>query len=352
MRNDRERLHSSDIDLLELMGGLWRQRLMILVVALAVTAAAIAYAMLAKPIYEAKVYVAPPMSNEIADLNYGRTRTVQLEPVTVHQVWGIFLQHLQREELRRQFFTEVYLPSIKEQGATLSPGALYTGYLDTFEITAPKGNGDERASVAFLHADPSTAAAWAEEYVRRAGEAAKNEVVSNATKEAQVRARDLGQQIEALRDNGMRVREDKIKRLREALSIAEAIGLQNPPIITGEISAEVSARMDGELTYMRGTKALIAEIKNLESRSGEDPFIDNLRNMQLSQKFFENLNVRHDDIKVFRVDGGVELPERPIKPRKPLIVGLGFILGTGLGVMIALVREINLRGRQKSQALV
>ena len=135
------------------------------------------------------------------------------------------------------------------------------------------------------------------------------------------------------------IRQDSITRLREALAVAEAIGLENPPIISGNLSAEVSADMDGQLTYMRGSKALKAEIHNLETRKSNDPFIGQLRELQNKQSFYKDLQVSPDTVSVYRQDGPIEQPDRPIKPKKDLIMLLGLFLGCVLGFMIALVRR-------------
>lgn len=58
MRNDVEHRssNSEEVDLLEFLEGVWRQKLLIFLVTIAVTAVALAYALLAKPVYEAKVF--------------------------------------------------------------------------------------------------------------------------------------------------------------------------------------------------------------------------------------------------------------------------------------------------------
>ena len=79
--------------------------------------------------------------------------------------------------------------------------------------------------------DPAVAKAWAEEYVKRAGAVAKSEMIKNVSEEAEVRARNLAQKINTLRDGGQKVREDLIVQLNEALQVAHQIGLEKPPLI-------------------------------------------------------------------------------------------------------------------------
>lgn len=75
MRNERERLSGSDeIDLIELVQGVWRQKLWVGLVAVPVIALGLAYVMLVAPVYEAKLYIQPPSQNEIACSTMGVAR--------------------------------------------------------------------------------------------------------------------------------------------------------------------------------------------------------------------------------------------------------------------------------------
>lgn len=348
MRNDFERPNNGgdEVDLIEFIGGVWGQKLLIAAVALVVTTLAAVYVSIAKPVYEAQVGVVPPMNSEIAELNYGRTRASELESFSVKQVYEIFLQHLRGEELRREFFDEVVLPTLEPTDDPATVAQLYRSFDSSIDVILDSGEGGRRATVSIRHADGVVAAKWAAEFVRRAGVAAREEVTAGASKEAFVRARSLQRQIEAFRENGARSREDKIARLREALAIAESIGLDNPPIIKGSLASEVSSRMDGELTYMRGSKALRAEIAGLEGRASDDPYIENLRSLQVTQKLYDDVSAHQAKIKAYRLDGDAENPDLPIKPRKVLVMAAAIAGGLILGVILAMLRFLVLRHKR------
>lgn len=331
---------ANEINLFELIVALWAQKFLIISVTLIVTLAAAMYAFFSKPIYEARVYLQPPTLNGIADFNYGRTKNAELTPFTIKDVYEVFTRNLQSESLRRSFFNEVYLPSLPASERGGSQDALYSSFLRALAIGFPTKEQPDRYSVIVEGEDPAQVTAWIKTFIERAGAAAEKEMISNTTREAEVRARNFGQQISTLQETESRIRQDSITRLREALTIAEAIGLQNPPIITGNLSAEVSAAMDGQLTYMRGSKALKAEIDNLQNRKSDDPFIEKLRALQIKQSFYNDLKVSPDTVSVYRQDGPIEQPDRPTKPKKGLIILLGLVLGSMLGFMIALVRHL------------
>ncbi|MNV13349.1 Lipopolysaccharide biosynthesis protein WzzE [compost metagenome] len=331
---------SDEIDLFELMRSIWAQKVMILCTTLVVVLCAAAYAFISKPVYEARVYLLPPTLNGIADFNYGRTKELELTPYTVKDVYDVFTRNLQSEALRRAFFLEVYLPSLSDADRKDSQDELYSRFLKKLTIGLPSKEQPDRYSVSVQDKDPARATEWVKTFTANAGKASKNEVITNVTREAEVRARNIGQQISILRQTESGIRSDSISRLQEALRVAQSIGLEEPPIIAGNVAAEVTATMDGQLTYMRGTKALSAEIKNLQDRKSNDPFIKNLRMLEIKKFFYEDLRIDPSGVAVYRQDGSIEIPDEPIKPKKMLYIGLAVIGGGLLGLLIGLVRYL------------
>ncbi|PKI25883.1 LPS O-antigen chain length determinant protein WzzB [Pseudomonas monteilii] len=340
MRNERERLSGSDeIDLFELLGGLWKQKVVIFLAAVIVSVIAVAYALLATPIYEARVIVQPPTQNDIAQLNYGRGGNSRLNVFSVKDVYGVYLRNLQSESLRREFFRKVYLPSLSEERRKGSQDALYNQFRDVLILGVVSKDTPDRFFVTSSQPDPGQAAQWVVHYVEMAGERAKKEIIQDARADALVKADNLEQQVRAERESARKQREDQIVQLTEALRVARSIGLERPPIISNSLTSEVSAGMEGSLTYMRGSKALEAEIENLRNRTSDDPFIAKLRQRQEAMAFYRMLQVDPAVVQVYRQDGAIESPDRPVKPKKFIIVVLGVIFGLGLGTVIGLVRH-------------
>ncbi|WP_406821257.1 LPS O-antigen chain length determinant protein WzzB [Pseudomonas sp. KnCO4] len=350
MRNERERLSGSDeIDLFELFGVLWKQKVVIISIGLIVAAFAVAYALLATPIYEARVIVQPPTHNDIAQLNYGRGGSSGLNVFSVKDVYGVYLRNLQSESLRREFFRKVYLPSLPEEKRKGSQDALYNQFRDVLSLGAVNKDSSDRFFVTSSQPDPGQAAQWVVHYVEMAGERAKKEIIQNARADALVKADNLEQQVRAERESARKQREDQIAQLTEALRVARSIGLERPPIISNNLSGELSAGMDGSLTYMRGSKALEAEIENLRNRASDDPFIAKLRQRQEAMAFYRALQVDPAVVQVYGQDGAIESPDRPVKPKKLIIVVLGAILGLVLGTVVGFVRHFGVSRLRNGQ---
>jgi chain length determinant protein (polysaccharide antigen chain regulator) len=318
---------------------IYRQKLVVIGIVVLSTALAASYAFLASPVYEAKAFVMPPSQNDISNFNYGRVKESELVPYTVKDVYDIYTRYLQAESLRLDFFSRVYVPSLSLEEQKRSRDVLYSKFSQVLRVVPPLRENSDRYSVVVQATEPEKAKEWVTAYVAQAGELAKNEMIKNVSIESEVRARNLEQQISSAREKSSKAREDSIARLSEALRIAESIGLEKPPAITVNQSV-IAGGEAGQLTYMRGSKALKAEIESLQARKSDDPFTDHLRDLQDRYYFFKGLKTEAALVSVYRQDGAVELPDNPVKPNKPLILVLGVIAGLIAGIAFVLLRGL------------
>ncbi|MNC38514.1 Tyrosine-protein kinase ptk [compost metagenome] len=150
-----------------------------------------------------------------------------------------------------------------------------------------------------------------------------------------------------LRTAALKQREDRVARLKEALVVADEVGMEAPQVTPGRIASdgELSSFVDGSLMYMRGAKAIRAELQVLEARQSDDPFISKLRGLQSQLVFLKGIEVKPGNVSVFTLDSAAEVPETPVKPKKVLILTLGIVIGGMLGVFVALVRYVMRKGK-------
>ncbi len=338
MRNDSERLSSEEnTDVIDLVRGVWGQKVLLFTIAALVTLAAVVFASTSTPIYESRAFVQPPSQTNISSLNYGRGGASGLEMLRIKDVYEVYLRHLQSESLRRTFFQVVYLPTLTEEQRKGSQDALYARFNRSFMIAPASKADNSRFMVTVVTSDPARGAGWAAAYVKQAGDLAKDELLKSVKSDISLKAENLQQKIDADRETVRQEREDKVVRLQEALRIAKSVEIERPLVIGGNATVGVTADV-GELTYMRGVKALESEIENLRSRESDDSFIKSLREEQVSLAFYKSFNVKPDSVQVYRPDGEVDVPDEPVKPRKFLIVVMGLFLGLGLGVLATLLR--------------
>lgn len=104
-----ESCDNSEIDLQSLVRSLWYRKWLVLSVMLLSILIALLYSYTVKSVYEAKLFLIQPTANDIANINYGRTQESGLEPLKANAVYQVFLQTLDSESLRQDFFkTSIY----------------------------------------------------------------------------------------------------------------------------------------------------------------------------------------------------------------------------------------------------
>jgi chain length determinant protein (polysaccharide antigen chain regulator) len=354
-RDDKAAAAIDNLGLADILIPIWRQKLLVIAVCGVVTVAACLYAFMSKPVYEAKAYLLPPAASEIAELNFSRSLDPKLSVIAVKDVYDAFIRNLQADAFRRAFYKDVYLVS-PPQGEVNSSASSYADFSKNVVVGNPLADSPTRYSVSVFGTDPAIAADTLAKLIERAKVATTQEIIKNIKTEADARAKGLEQQIGFLRDGAVTSRRDAIKRLQEALSVAESIGLEQPPIIMSGVPTGITREgqpylvgpMDGPYVYMRGAKALRAEIKILTDRGSDDPFISGLRNLEEQLAYVKSIELDVAAVNVSRQDGVIEAPTAPVKPRKSLIIGLGVVMGLLLGVISAFTRYF-LKGAVRSR---
>lgn len=325
--------YADEIDAVLIARALWSRVWVIVGITAIAGVLGLTYAFLSDRVYEARAYLVPPTQSDIAELNTGRTREFELTPYSIEDVYRLFLRNLRSESLRQEFFTTEYLPTLSDDQKAQTQDALYAEFLKKLQVAPVTADEIGRYSVVAQTGNPEKAVEWVKGYIKHAELLANSEIMKNVSYEAKVRAKNVQQEIDTKRETGETSRGDMITKLRAALSVAQASGVQKPTVTFGNSS--VAGNMGDDMSFLRGVDALNAEIKNLESRSSNDAFIKELRNLQAKKSFYDKLAVAPREINMYRYDGVVETPETAIKPKKTLVIGLALVLGLMLGVLSA-----------------
>ncbi|CAK14363.1 LPS O-antigen chain length determinant protein WzzB [Pseudomonas entomophila] len=333
VQDGRER--AGEIDFIELLVVLFKEWLLVVKVASLVFALGLVYVFYVPSRYEAKLFTIPPTQNDIAQLNYGRGGSAELPLISVGDVYSSYVRNLNSESMRMEFFNDVYFPSLAEKQKTSLRSDLYRQFFAALSILQGGKDQSDRYLITASSSSPEEAAKWVKQYTQMAGDRAKREVLKNIYSDALVKADNLEKQIRREQESARRERDDRIARLTEALVIARSVGLVKPPII----SAELTAQMNGSLTYMRGSDALEAEIANLKKRSSDDPFISNLRQREAEVSFYRSLRIDPALIEVYQQDGDLIVPDRPVSPKSLLVLLIALCLGLAAGACLALARH-------------
>lgn len=219
---------------------------------------------------------------------------------------------------------------------------MYARFKNLLRVEQRSKDAPDRYIISANVEDPDLAVVWVSKYSEMASGEAKAALLSGVRSDVAILADNLEQQIKISRVSTSSQRAEQIAKLKEALGIARSVGLENPTIISDAPSVGVSGSMSGALTYMRGSKALEAEIANLEARPSDDPFIPDLGEKKERLQILRGWKVDPSLISMYQQDGMVVRPDKPIKPQKGLIMLLAVLFGGGLGLVVAVARGLYL----------
>lgn len=332
--------YEDEIDLVEVFQALWQQKWLIAAFTTAATLLAAVFAIVATPTYEASAGLMPPRNSDISVFNLGLSEA-GISQFDTAGVYSMVVRNILSDELRREAFERLYLPSLPENEIASARQELFSRFNKMLSVKqSPEKSRPDVYLISVRHENPELAASWVDSYINMAAEKTKKQMQANIESEVAVRRNSADQTISVLQSAAKKLRDDRVVRLREALRVAEAVGLEAPRVTAGKTSTDgdLAEFIDGNLMYMRGAKAIRAELAVLESREDDDPFIGELPLLKNKIMFLERVKFSSSDSAVFVVDNVVEIPQKPIKPKKVLIVTLGFVLGGILGFFVVLIR--------------
>lgn len=344
-------VYADEIDLFELFQSLWQQKVLIVIITAVITALAVLYALTATPIYQAQASLVQPRAYAIQGYNEGRMeafRNTGVKELSVGDVYNVFKTNLNSLQLRTAFFEEVFVPSLSAEEQENSRESL----LRKFNTVLSVKQGDPKSNPSLYRVsveldDPMLAADWVNQYVEYAIAVTKLELKNNIEAEQKLHIDALSVQTKSLLDTAKRKRQDQINLLKEALYIAESIGLESASPQSDKASLGGNRYIDNDLIYTRGAKTLRAQLAVLEARTSDEPFIEGFRELNTRLELLQAFQLDDSNVSVVLIDEVAEVPSKPIKPNKKIIVAVGVLVGGMLGVFAALIR-IMIRKRKNA----
>ncbi len=404
---------TDEIDLVALLQALWRQKILILVIALACAAVAVGYAFLATPYYKTTTYLRPSDRSSLDQLN--ETGIYKLAP---DEALGRVAASLSSYDLRREFFRQhpdLFEPIMRDG----RPDQLsFSDFNEkAFEVLRPdpKRTDDRNAYVGLALTYPAqmdgvsvvnefvdfvldhereaigreVAHLAANRLVGLEGQIAAGRAAYESSKESEIaallekdaiKAAELQAERDALRIQLRTKRDNRIVQLEEAIGIAESLGIKKPSPLLALNTATIdrgtgqTPNTDGLETplYFLGSEALSAEreallaresddfaepriaeiekelallernpqVELMRQRDTDDLFLADLANWRKEAAHLKAIDLDVEALKLVRLDQPAMTPSGPLKPRRALVVALGLVLGSMLGIFVALVRAL------------
>ncbi|WP_429146712.1 LPS O-antigen chain length determinant protein WzzB [Aeromonas rivipollensis] len=331
---------SDEIDLRELILVLWRQKLMILLVAGVFAAAGIVYALLASQVWVSQAEIKQPTLKEVESLELNINQLINAQiPATAFTsfdkkaLYGDFVNSFNSFNNKRQFLMEKgYLDAeAVESGATDAQDKRRLLKKMTEGISAKVLDKlSENITLSFAASTAEDAIQRLEQYIafiQLQESAAKGKELNTIW---QNRLKTLQTQYESARADTLKQLQDDILRTEYSLRITQAAGLEAP---VQNLQDQGSLAIDLGARALAEKLKILKEIKNPEFMN---PGIGDLR-LQLS-----SLQAIKLEALPFQSFAYLASPSEPLsrdKPKRSLVVVLATLLGGMLGVGIVLVRH-------------
>ena len=347
---------ADEISFVDLFRVIARRKRTILFSFLVAVSLALVYVLFAEPVYRAKAHLLPPHQEDIQGLliNYAALEGLGIERYTPDLVYTIFLRNLNSRGLRREFFDARHLAdhyvSRQEADADLDINKIFESrFNENLQVRMDKQ--DPSFVVASLaDSDPELSAQWLNQFVELANERTTYQLSSDINVAIQGEIERVQYELDRKRKSAMQSKQDTIIMLKEELRIAKVLGIEGAgyfPGRSGNKRAEITVNTAKLPPYVRGSKALEAEISVLESRKSEEPFIKGLRDLQESLALLENISINPDTVSAATVDAPASTPYRAEKPRRALIMIVAIILGVMGGIFMVFIAEFLSKFRQE-----
>lgn len=209
-------------------------------------------------------------------------------------------------------------------------------------------------------------------------DAKKESRIAKLVESDDIKRAELQDELKALRVQLKMQREARLAQLDEAISIARSLGIRRPstPSSMGQDSLGSANVIRTEVNnqqipmYFLGTDALEAErntlrkrssddfasprvaqirkqlillesnrkVETLKARKNETLFLEGIESLRVERMRLQGINTDMSQLRLVDVDQQAVAPNRPVKPRKVLIVVFALVAGLVLGAIIALAR--------------
>jgi LPS O-antigen subunit length determinant protein (WzzB/FepE family) len=404
-----------EIDLYGALSDLWRRKWLIVVISLISTLIGVAYLAVTKPIYETHAHVRPPTLSDLSQINETGVFEISADSAFQRALYqlesldtrlkvfekkqeGFLTNWSLTEKKPLQIFIEYFSEAIK-----ISPPQTYRNTVSTRDyaiISFRHWNPNYTTDVVNLviaEANEDAAAVVIEEFklslsnrmsllraqiaqATQLQELINHDTIIKLKEVNEIKRLDLIDEILSLRNRATALRQDKIVRLKEALSIAKVLGIEEPTSLNqlglqgnapdGTIDINTEITQTAPPLYLRGIRILSAELSVLESRDSDDHDDTGIRELEqklaqlTTNRQVEMLRARRDNgayvsnigelrielaklegfaalkldkVNLMRLDQPAITPSRPVKPRKRLVLALSLMTGGFLGIVIALI---------------
>lgn len=298
---------------------------------------AVAYVLLATPIYEAQAVVKPPENKYVEVLNIP-----DINQISSVDIFVKFTGNLKSSSLRQQFVEE------NPQFSSLQGNVP--------NIRDGRKNESGLVFVSLQGQEAKLLADWVNAFILWTERRTIGDFFDAIEVKIANQKKEIEKQLQIGRDFASQHRLDRIALLEDQIVIARASKifdrqLSGYSMVTeGQKSGETLETLQGPL-YMRGVKELTAEKEGLEKRKNDEPFIPGFREKQAGlaklDAGLKQLQAASARAHAVTVDQPAIQAKTPVKPRRMRVLTMSLVLGSIIGILVAFV--VNFVQQQKAK---
>ena len=349
---EHNNVNDDEIDLFDLIDDIWSHKRWVFIGLFATLILAGLYLFKATPIYQTKSKIKSATASDLIEIS--RPQLADIFTIDVKRAFSLAQVALLSTEYRKDFYQlrldEIKaIPGIYDESLTLEQN--FNEMSQQFSVkTSGAKDSEPFVEVSLKSPEPELATGMLNKYVEYALSRGLKDVYDTMQSKVSGRIEALNYKADIMREGYLGDKARRILELKEAISIAVAVGQVDPVYRNMDLMGGQEPPL-----YMLGSKAIRAEIKALESREkmaeglprGEDHFIKGLPAILLEVDSLKALKVDLNKIHLARVDELAVMPVKPIKPRKLLVIALAVAAGLFVGLFMALISAAY--GRHKNR---
>ena len=332
-------IDDDEINLFDLFRTLAGHKWLIAACTAAATGIGLLYALLATPIYKVETSLIPPTLSDVAALQ------IAGDSATPETLFKRFSTALDSKSLRRDFFLH-HGGQQKLAPEAKTDKELRTAF-NSFDGSLTWKDG----TLTMVGTDPKLITDVLNDFVQASEQKVRENVVADLQAENRTRTALINQTINARLAAASQALTNRMTQLQEAIAIAKRLGISEyklPTVSTnpkGDSIGDAVATVEIPL-YMRGTKALQAELDALHERKDNAAFVPGLNKLKQELLQLKSQSIQAKDFRLMRVDEAALTPDRPFEPRRKLIVLGSLLAGVLLGFIAVFLTESFVRNKE------
>ena len=360
---------NDEIDLIELFRVLWKKKLWIVLSAFVCTLIAGVYAFTAKEQWTSTAIVVAPRSTDLGSLLPARAEYARIigdgdfsAGKLSDSLYGQFKHFLLSNDLKRQFLEQSewvknYTKEMTEEQKRKYIEETVSKYLIVHEVDPKKKDLTELDKISlkiiFSAETPKDAQSVLTEYVSFVNQYILNQTNQEFKLGFNLRLDELKFTKEQIEENLTEAKKVQVENLTNALEIAKKAGITDfsrgnnnisvPEYMLGNVRLNISDSKlaDGTYLFMLGEKYLQAQLDIAKNNPVVYPTNYYSTERQLSK--LTKLAPQLDSVENVKAYYYLSSPDYPVvkdKPKKALILAIGFIIGMVLSTFVILLGSV------------